>query len=497
MGNCSKKTADVDLEKSTTSKQPKGKSSSVGNGKKSHDEAAEQNYPVYVAKYDYESRSNDDLGFSKGDLMYIISTEEGDWWFAQHKDSNQKGYIPSNYIAEYKSLDAEEWFFGKVKRIDAEKQLMQPFNDYGSFLVRDSETTAGDYSLSIRDMDRVRHYRIRRLDTGGFFVTRRVTFDSIVELVDYYRHQSDGLCINLRKPCLLQEKPQTAGLSRLTNDEWEIDRRTLRRVKKLGAGQFGEVWEGLWNGKTPVAIKTLKEGTMPVDEFLQEAAIMIRLRHPKLIQLYAVCTKEEPIFIVCELMKHGSLLDHLRGEGRGLKIQQLVDMSAQVASGMAYLEQQCYIHRDLAARNILVGENLICKVADFGLARVISEEIYEAHTGAKFPIKWTAPEAILYNRFTIKSDVWSFGILLYEIVTYGRFPYPGMNNQQVLEAVPVGYRMPIPHKCPQTLYEIMLECWKDEADHRPTFETLQWRLEEFFSLDQEGTGYRELDELPQ
>ena len=122
---------------------------------------------------------------------------------------------------------------------------------------------------------------------------------------------------------------------------------------------------------------------MPVDEFLQEASILMRLRHPKLIQLYAVCTKEEPIYIVFELMKHGSLLEYLRGEGSSLGIKQLVDMSAQVAAGMAFLEQQCCIHRDLAARHILVGDNLICKVADFRMARVISEDIYEAHTGEK------------------------------------------------------------------------------------------------------------------
>lgn len=429
--------------------------------------------------------------------MYIISTEEGDWWFAQHKDTGQKGFIPSNYVAESQSLEAEEWFFGRMKRLEAERTLMQPFNGYGSFLIRASETTVGDFSMSVRDTERVRHYRIRRLEDGSFFVTRRITFRSIPELVEHYKVQADGLCTTLHNPCLLAEKPLTSGLSRSVNDEWEIDRKTLRMVKKLGAGQFGEVWKGEWNGKIPVAIKTLKEGTMPVQEFLQEAQLMIRLRHPKLIQLYAVCTKEEPIYIVTELMKHGSLLDYLRNDGRGLEFQKLIDMASQVASGMAYLEAQSFIHRDLAARNVLVGDNLVCKVADFGLARLIDEDIYEAHHGAKFPIKWTAPEAILYNRFTIKSDVWSFGILLYEIVTYGRFPYPGMNNQQVLEAVPVGYRMPIPHKCPQTLYEIMLECWKDEADHRPTFETLQWRLEEFFSLDQEGTGYRELDELPQ
>merc|ERR1711970_1371003 len=119
-------------------------------------------------------------------------------------------------------------------------------------------------------------------------------------------------------------------------------------------------------------------------------------------------------------------------------------MGAQVASGMAYLELQNYIHRDLAARNVLVGDNFNCKVADFGLARVINDDEYNASEGTKFPVKWTAPEAANYNRFTIHSDVWSFGILLTEIVTFGRIPYPGMNNAEVLKQVSNGYRMPEP-----------------------------------------------------
>ena len=385
------------------------------------------------------------------------------------------------------------WFLGKIKRVDAEKQLMMNFNQFGSFLVRDSETTPGDFSLSIRDNERVRHYRIRRMDNGGFFVTRRATFLNIQELIAYYQQQADGLCCQLLYPCLLTEKPQTAGLSKQANEEWEIDRQQIRLIRKLGAGQFGEVWEGLWNNSTSVAVKTLKPGTMSPSEFLQEAALMKSLRHPKLIQLYAVCTREEPIYIVTELMKHGSLLEYLRGDGRSLKLPQLVDMSAQVATGMAYLETQNYIHRDLAARNILVSEHLICKVADFGLARVIDEDIYEAHTGAKFPIKWTAPEAAMYNRFTIKSDVWSFGIVLYEIVTYGRFPYPGMTNAEVLERIQTGYRMGCPPNCPKQLHDIMLDCWREESANRPTFETLQWQLEEFFVT--EDGGYREPEQL--
>lgn len=217
-------------------------------------------------------------------------------------------------------------------------------------------------------------------------------------------------------------------LSLILRDQWEIQRSSLKFLRKLGHGQFGEVWEGIWNGMTPVAIKTLKPGTMDPKDFLTEAQIMKKLKHQKLIQLYAVCTMEEPIYIITELMKHGSLLDYLQSKGRSLKINQLIDMAAQIASGMAYLESQNYIHRDLAARNVLVGENNTVKIADFGLARLIREDEYEAKVGARFPIKWTAPEAANYSKFSIKSDVWSFGILLTELVTYGRIPYPGNNK---------------------------------------------------------------------
>ena len=372
------------------------------------------------------------------------------------------------------------WYFGGMKRKDAEKLLY--FNQYGSYLVRDSQNkyTPREFSLSVRDEEGVKHYRIKRMDNGEFFITKRVTFLNIQELIAYYHQQADGLCCQLLYPCLPREKPQTAGLSKQANEKWEIDRQQIWFIRRLGAGQFGEVWEGLWNNSTSVAVKTLKPGTVSPSEFLQEAVLMKRLRHPKLVQLYAVCMREEPIYIVTELMKHGSLLEYLRGEGQSLKLPQLVDMSAQVAAGMAYLEEQNYIHRDLTARNILVGQHLICKVADFGLARVIDEDIYEAHRGAKFPIKWTAPEAAMYNRFTIKSDVWSFGIVLYEIITYGCFPYPGMTNAEVLEKIQTGYRMGCPQNCPKQLHDIMLDCWREDPANRPTFETLQWQLEEFF-----------------
>ena len=295
-------------------------------------------------------------------------------------------------------LSFYSWFFGAIKRTDAEMQLMQPGNECGSFLVRYSDNSPGKYALSIRDAEGVKHSKIHKLDDKGFFLTGLDSFKTISEMIRHYKSQSWGLHF-LKAPCLIAEKPQTAGLSKEVNEAWEIDRKSIRLGRKLGAGQFGEVWMGIWNGATEVAVKILKPGIMGASEFLEGAALMKKLRHRNLIQLYAVCTKEEPIFIITELMKHGSLLEYLRGDGRSLKLPELINIGTQVAAGMAYLEEKDYIHQDLAARNILVGENLICKVADFGLARVINEGIYEAHTGAKFRIKWTAPEAAMYSRF--------------------------------------------------------------------------------------------------
>ena len=439
-----------------------------------------RSFPLYIAKYDYESRTDNDLSFVAGDCLKIIK-KEGEWWIALNEATGREGYIPSNYVAEQKSIDSKPWYMGKIKRSEAEKLLQLELNAVsGTFLIRDSETTPGDYSLSMSCKDTVRHYRIRYLDNEGFFISQRVKFSTVEELVAYYGRSADGLCTTLARPARAIEKPQTAGLSKTANQKWEIDRKRIKLNRILGTGHFGEVWEGTWNGTTSVAVKTLKKGTMAVQEFLQEASLMKKLRHPKLIQLYAVCTREEPLYIITELMTHGDLLHYLRDDsGHTLLVPQLVEMASQVASGMAYLESQNYVHRDLAARNVLVGEYKICKIADFGLARLIDEEVYLAHTRCKFPVKWTAPEAAFYKRFSVKSDVWSFGIVLYEIFTYGSIPYPQMTNPEVLENISQGYRMSCPCSCPQWLYAMMLECWRETPITRPTFESLQWRLEEF------------------
>ena len=376
-------------------------------------------------------------------------------------------------------------FYGDISRLEAEKSLLQPEIPNGAFLIRTSMTQKNSLSLSLRDINIVKHYRIQRLDDGGYYITSRVTFRTIEDLVTYYKKDAGVLAQQLSDPCIHFSQPVTTSLS--YKDEWEIDLTTLQFDKKLRMSKFSEVWSGLWNNSTPVAIKMLKPGTMKVADFVAEAQVMKKIHHPNLLQLYAVCTLEEPIFIVTELMKHGALLDYLRkGEGRNLKLPQLISMAAQIAGGMAYLEEHSYIHRDLTARNILVGDGNLCKVADFGLARVIEEDIYNPREDRRFPIKWTAPEAtefynksFFYKKFSIKTDVWSFGVVIYELLTKGADPYPGMNNHEVAEAIERGYRMPPPDNCPDTLYNIILSCWKREADKRPTFEHLKCQLKDY------------------
>ncbi|XP_036412019.1 tyrosine-protein kinase Lyn isoform X1 [Colossoma macropomum] len=436
---------------------------------------------IVVALYPYEAIHPDDLGFKKGEKLKVLE-EHGEWWKAKSLTTRKEGFIPSNYVAQVDTMETEVWFFKDITRKDAERQLLAPANKPGSYLIRESETSKGSYSLSIRDVgpqgsDVVKHYKIRSLDNGGYYISPKITFPDIIKMIHHYHKQADGLCRKLERPC---EKPKAQ--KPWDKDAWEISKESIKMVKKLGAGQFGEVWMAYYNNTTKVAVKTLKPGTMSVEAFLEEANLMKTLQHDRLVRLYAVVTKTEPIYIITEFMANGSLLDFLKSDAGGKQqLPKLIDFSAQIAEGMAYIEKKNYIHRDLRAANVLVSESLLCKIADFGLARVIEDDQYTAREGAKFPIKWTAPEAINYGSFTIKSDMWSFGILLYEIITYGKIPYPGMSNGEVMNSVQRGYRMPRPENCPPELYDIMNNCWKSKPDDRPTFDYIQSVLDDFYT----------------
>lgn len=256
----------------------------------------------------------------------------------------------------------------------------------------------------------------------------------------------------------------------------------------IGEGEFGEVYRGTLripsqDCKT-VAIKTLKD-TSPDGQwwnFLREATIMGQFNHPHILHLEGVVTKKKPIMIITEFMENGALDAFLREREDQLVPGQLVAMLQGIASGMNYLSDHSYVHRDLAARNILVSQNLCCKVSDFGLTRLLDnlDGTYETQ-GGKIPIRWTAPEAIAHRTFTTASDVWSFGIVMWEVLSFGDKPYGEMSNQEVMKSIEDGYRLPPPVDCPAPLYELMKNCWAYDRARRPSFHQLKAHLEQLLA----------------
>ncbi|CAL8311719.1 unnamed protein product [Lota lota] len=251
-------------------------------------------------------------------------------------------------------------------------------------------------------------------------------------------------------------------------------------VTDSNAREFGEVCAGRLKlpGKrdVAVAIKTLKVGYTDKQrrDFLCEASIMGQFDHPNVVHLEGVVTRGKPVMIVIEYMENGSLDAFLRKHDGQFTVIQLVGMLRGVAAGMRYLSDMGYVHRDLAARNILVNSNLVCKVSDFGLSRVMEDdpEAVYTTTGGKIPIRWTASEAIQYRKFTSASDVWSYGIVMWEVMSYGERPYWDMSNQDVIKAIEEGYRLPAPMDCPPGLHQLMLDCWQKERAERPKFDQI-------------------------
>ncbi|XP_077505720.1 tyrosine-protein kinase Abl isoform X4 [Amblyomma americanum] len=362
---------------------------------------------LFVALYDFQSGGENQLSLKKGEQVKVVSyNRTGEWCEAQGR-SGQVGWVPSNYVTPVNSLEKHSWYHGPIARNAAEYLLSSGIN--GSFLVRESESSPGQRSISLRCEGRVYHYRINEDSEGKVYVTSDWRFNTLAELVHHHSLHADGLITQLLYPAPKRNKPAVFALSP-EPDEWEIDRTDIVMKHRLGGGQYGDVYEALWKRyNLTVAVKTLKEDTMALKDFLEEAAIMKEMKHPNLVQLIGVCTREPPFYIITEFMAHGNLLEYLRNCSREeITAVVLMYMATQIASAMSYLEARSFIHRDLAARNCLVGDCHLVKVADFGLARLMRDDTYTAHAGAKFPIKWTAPEGLAYNKFSTKSDVWGW-----------------------------------------------------------------------------------------
>ncbi|PKU36584.1 tyrosine-protein kinase btk [Limosa lapponica baueri] len=305
-----------------------------------------------------------------------VGASVGMWVCSKVFKKRREGYIPSNYVTETSnSLEIFEWYSKNITRSQAEQLLKQEGKE-GGFIVRDSTSKTGKYTVSVYAKSSVdpqgtiRHYVVYCTPQNQYYLAEKHLFNTIPELITYHQHNSGGLISRLKYPVSPHQKsaPSTAGLG---YGSWEIDPKDLTFLKELGTGQFGVVKYGKWRGQYDVAIKMIREGSMSEDEFIDEAKVMMNLSHEKLVQLYGVCTKQRPIFIITEYMANGCLLNFLRETRHRFQPAELLEMCKDVCEAMEYLESKQFLHRDLAARNCLVNDQGIVKVSDFGLSRCV------------------------------------------------------------------------------------------------------------------------------
>ncbi|XP_028566170.2 high affinity nerve growth factor receptor isoform X2 [Podarcis muralis] len=278
-----------------------------------------------------------------------------------------------------------------------------------------------------------------------------------------------------------------------------IKRRDIVLKWELGEGAFGKVFLAeCYNlssvqEKMLVAVKTLKEATENARlDFQREAELLTVLQHEHIVKFYGVCTDGEPLVMVFEYMKHGDLNRFLRSHGPDAKILdngngqsfgqlnlgQMLQVATQIASGMVYLASLHFVHRDLATRNCLVGHNLVVKIGDFGMSRdIYSTDYYRVGGRTMLPIRWMPPESILYRKFTTESDIWSFGVVLWEIFTYGKQPWYQLSNTEAIECITQGRELERPRTCPSEVYDIMQSCWQREPQQRQSMKDIHSQLQ--------------------
>ncbi|XP_039431372.1 tyrosine-protein kinase Fer isoform X3 [Culex pipiens pallens] len=363
-------------------------------------------------------------------------------------------------LSTNRPLYEEEWFHGVLPR----EEVVRLLRNEGDFLVR--ETTRNDESQTVLSVcwNGHKHF-IVQTTAEGHFRFEGPAFPSIQELI-IHQYQSE-LPVTGRSGAVLR-KP-------VLRERWELSNDDVDLISKIGRGNFGDVYRAkLKSSKnTLVAVKTCRM-TLPEEQkrkFLQEGRILKQYDHPNIVKLIGICVQKQPIMIVMELVSGGSLLMFLRKSAGTLSQKQLMAMCRDAAAGMRYLESKNCIHRDLAARNCLIGVDNIVKISDFGMSR--EEEEYIVSGGMKqIPIKWTAPEALNFGKYTSLCDVWSYGILVWEIFSRGDTPYSGMSNSRARENIDEGYRMPAPDNTPPEMYRLMLKCWSYEPENRPHFDEI-------------------------
>uniref|UniRef100_A0A674NL82 Tyrosine-protein kinase n=1 Tax=Takifugu rubripes TaxID=31033 RepID=A0A674NL82_TAKRU len=412
------------------------------------------------------------------------------------------------------------WFHGAITREDSEPRLQNGVRPNGKFLVRQRDQSS--YALCIIHEGQVMHYRIDQDQIGKLSIPDGKKFDTLWQLVEHYSYKPDGLLHILTEPCprhagenvgpLLPRDHPSLRFSLVSlvvinfmlsyampmdtevyespyADPDELRSSTVDRSQlfledgELGSGNFGTVMKGIYKMRKTeksVAVKILKNDDNNAsvrEEMLREANVMQQLDNPYIVRMIGIC-EAESLMLVMELADLGPLHKFLQKH----KYENITELVHQVSMGMRYLEEHKFVHRDLAARNVLLVTQHYAKISDFGLSKAVAEEknYYKAKGHGKWPVKWYAPECINYFKFSSKSDVWSFGVLMWEAFSYGQKPYKGMKGNEVMQMIESGQRMDAPVNCPSEMYDLMRACWTYKVEGRPEFTVVEPRLREYY-----------------
>ncbi|KAJ3600038.1 hypothetical protein NHX12_033990 [Muraenolepis orangiensis] len=436
-------------------------------------------------------------------------------WSLEDKDDIEQAVIShAPQLEKLIATTAHEkmvWYHGNTSRQEAERRMYTGGHPDGKFLVRDSE--AGAFALSVMYGKTVYHYRIIQEKSGKYFMPEGMKFDTVWQLVQYLKMKPAGLMTNLTEECgngkmaaLLgvppPSRPQSAdsellpmdcsGFFNPYHDPKDLKRFFIERdqlvmaEEELGSGNFGCVKKGVLKtdtGQIDVAIKVLKneDEKLMREEMMKEAEIMHQLTNAFIVRMLGLC-RAESLMLVMEMASAGPLNKFLQMNKATVSVEGVVRLMHQVSMGMMYLEKNNFVHRDLAARNVLLVNQQFAKISDFGLSKALGadENYYKARGLGRWPVKWYAPECISFHKFSSRSDVWSFGVTMWEAFSYGGKPYKKMKGAEVMEFIKSGGRMESPARCPDQMYALMMECWTYKHEDRPDFKKVEGSMRSYY-----------------